>query len=222
MNKAFIEIPQKILRQIHAQSSPTFRFYYSENVLLRKIFWFRLHIIWNIIVRMSDCKFNSCLDFCGGGGVFLPTLASAFAEVVSADYEIDEAKRIESFFKLKNIVLKGGDILETDFEGKRFNVIIAADVLEHFKNLSDAVGLLTRLLENDGILVTSLPSENMLYTLVRKIFRLKKPFDHYYSATEIESYLYSIGFIPVRCLYPNILWPFFSITAWHYSCSSAK
>lgn len=217
MKNKFVEIPHNILLQIHSQFDYTFRFYYSKNVLLRKIFWLRLRVIWGILIRVRNCRFNSCLDFGGGGGVFLPTLAVVFNEVYSADFEIEEAKRVASFFKIKNIVLKGGDILTANFDSKRFDVIIAADVLEHFIELADVVGLLDTLLEDKGILVTSLPSENWLYALVRKIFGLKKPFDHYNSAKEIELYLSSIGFISLRSMYPNILWPFFSITAWRRS-----
>lgn len=141
---------------------------------------------------------DRCLDFCGGGGVFLPTLASCFKFLTFVDLEDTEAKKIVSFFKLKNINLIKGDVSNIEFERNSFDVIIAADVLEHFKDLSLPVSILKRCLSKDGVLYTSLPTESYLYVLLRKLFKVPAPKDHYHKGYSVEKYLQNSGFIRTK------------------------
>jgi len=76
--------------------------------------------------------------------------------------------------------------------------VIAADVLEHFQDLSFPVSVIKRWLKNDGRLYTSLPTENWIYTSLRKVFGVQKPEDHYHTGYEVERYLQSNGFKPIR------------------------
>ena len=165
-------------------------------------------------------KKNKCLDFGGGGGVFLPTLSKLFSNVVSIDLEISEAEKICSAFNLINIDLIHADILSKELSDSTFDAIIAADVLEHFKDLKPAVKKINGWLKTDGVLVTSLPTENWVYVLLRLIFGVKKPFDHYHSGYEVECFLKNNGFERVHRsnvpLYFGIL-PLYLISVWRKS-----
>lgn len=206
----FVELDSKFLSKIATDSERVPTLYYSKNWFVKKFFWLRLKLIYKMLKkRKAD---DRCLDFCGGGGVFLPTLSSCFKSVTFADLEDTEAKKVVNFFKLNNVDLVKGDIANTKFKPNSFDVIIAADVLEHFKDLSVPVNILKKCLSKKGVLYTSLPTESYLYVLLRKLFKIVKPKDHYHNGSVIEKYLQTLGFIKVKRRYvPFCYIPFFSL-----------
>ena len=148
---------------------------------------------------------------------FLPTLSKLFSNVVSIDLEITEAQKICSAFNLKNVKLIRADILSNELSDAPFDAIIAADVLEHFKDVKPAIKKLNKWLKTDGILVTSLPTENWVYVFLRLIFGVKKPVDHYHTGYEVEVLLCENGFRSLHKsnvpLYFNIF-PLYLISVW--------
>tara|TARA_B100002051_G_C16706303_1_gene623995 strand:+ start:1164 stop:1706 length:543 start_codon:yes stop_codon:yes gene_type:complete len=177
-----------------------------------------MRIKWLYLRLRKFCnKKNNCLDFGGGGGVFLPTLSSFFSNVVCIDLEVNESKKISKFFNLKNVSFIEGDIVKETLPEFEFDVIIAADVLEHFKDLEPAITNIKKWLKIDGTLFTSLPTENWLYTVLRKVFRVQKPLDHYHTGYEVETILKKSGFRPIHksCvpLYFGFF-PLYLITVW--------
>ena len=72
---------------------------------------------------------------------------------------------------------------------RTFDFIVAADVLEHLRDLEPVVEELNRLLVPGGRLVISAPSENVLYAVGRKLFGFTKPEDHYHEPRDIEESL---------------------------------
>lgn len=62
----------------------------------------------------------------------------------------------------------------------KVDVIVAADVVEHFADTRRVVEKLKKFMNTHMVLATSLPTENTLYELLRLLFRKKKPEDHYY------------------------------------------
>ncbi len=77
-------------------------------------------------------------------------------------------------------------------------------------------------LADDGVLVTSLPTESWIYMLLRKAFAIEKPKDHYFSGGEVEASLRRIGFTPLE----RRFLPFgirtsslFLVTAWRRAAS---
>jgi hypothetical protein len=66
-------------------------------------------------------------------------------------------------------------------------------------------------------LYTSLPSENILYVFLRKVFGITKPVDHYHTASEVEKYLSEHGFNRIKRVCVPLYWPIlplFSVSAW--------
>lgn len=213
---AFVEIPRAFLKSIATGSDRIPTLYFSENIFARKFFWLRLRMIHRMMHRL-DADRRNCLDFCGGGGVFLPTLASAFDNVVCVDLETEEAFRVKQRFGLENVQMVQADIASTSLPGAPFFNIVAADVLEHFRDLSVPVKALRAGLDANGRLFTSLPTENWVYVALRKLFRIRKPADHYHTACEVETFLRDSGFKCVsRCFVPLYfpIFPLFSICAW--------
>ena len=183
---------------------------------MRRIFWQRLYLI-NRLISCHAQKWERCLDFGGGGGVLLPTLTQRFSLVALLDLDAAEARQVAQHYQLDNVTILQQDIVTADFQAPSFDTIIAADVLEHFHELSMPVTALHRWLSHDGLLITSLPTENWVYLMLRKLFGVTKPVDHYHTGYEVEAYLATHGLEKIASvsspLYFHIA-PLFLITAW--------
>ncbi|EEF59962.1 Methyltransferase type 11 [Pedosphaera parvula Ellin514] len=212
----FIEIPQEYLAEIADDSDRIPRLYYASNYVLRRMFWRRLYSLTSMMNRTLDAR-ESCLDFGGGAGVFLPTLSRSFEKVTLVDLEAHQAKLVKNRYGLDNVEIVQSDAAELDFTSKPFDAAVAADVLEHFKDLSLPIPRLHRWLKPGGVLFTSLPTENWVYVLLRKVFGIEKPWDHYHTAYEVEAQLEKNGFQRIRTSCVPLRFhiaPLFLITAW--------
>ncbi len=213
---AFAEIPRDFLSRIATDSERIPRLYYSRYAAVRAFFWMRLRLVFRLMRRLSP-RAKNCLDFGGGGGVFLPTLCRAFEQVVCVDLETVEARAVQLEFGLDNLRLVQGDIGAVELTAAPFDAIVAADVLEHFPDLAVPVAALERWIARDGVLYTSLPTENGLYVALRRVFGITKPADHYHTGAEVEGFLERRGFTRVARLhvplYRGVL-PLFLVSAW--------
>jgi len=212
---SFVEIPAEYLAGIADDSNRIPRLYYAGNRILRRMFWQRLHALNRLMQRVHG-RDGTCLDFGGGSGVFLPTLSKRFEQVTLLDLEARQARQVVEKFDLRNIAVVENDATTVEFD-RLFDVAVAADVLEHFKNLDMPVERLHRWIKPGGILFTSLPTENWVYVMLRKIFGVEKPWDHYHTGYEVEARLAQSGFrrikttcVPLRAP----IAPLFLISAW--------
>lgn len=109
-------------------------------------------------------------------------------------------------------------LIEQDVRGAvlgSFDAVVAADVLEHFKELDAPIDALKAATTSGGVLVTSLPTENFVYRALRWVFRIEKPDDHYHTAYEVEARLAEAGYRKLRTTaIPNRLAPIFLVTSW--------
>lgn len=214
----YIEPPMSLLRGISADLNPevSLDVYCSGNVLLRRFFWLRLRLLCHLIGRVAPAP-GECLDFGGGSGVFLPTLAAGFHRVTVIDRNTAEARQLVARLGLDRVDLVNADILAHDFTGRRFDAVIAADVLEHFLDLDPPIERIRTWLAPGGVLFTSLPSENVAYRTLRVVFGKQKPEDHYHGAAEVERRLRGHNFRKIVGLYHPLylrVAPLFYISAW--------
>ncbi len=212
----FSKPDKDFLASIATDSDRIPQIYYKGNPLMSYVFWFRLKWIAKRLLKHAP-RHGKCLDFGGGGGVFLPTLSNIFKQVTSIDLEISEAQKLKNHYLLSNVELIQADIREAKLIDAPFDAIVAADVLEHFKIVKPAVAKLHKWLENDGVLITSLPTENWVYVFLRIMFGVTKPEDHYHTGYEVEEILRNNGFkqihrsnvplyIPLAPLYLISVW----------------
>lgn len=170
--------------------------YIHPNPIARDIFWQRLEILTNMI-KKEVVSYESVLDFGGGSGVFSYVLSEMFRKVDIVDLDTKDAVNIKQRFSLDNVSIYQEDISNFQIRD-RYPIIVATDVLEHFKDLSIAERFINRAISADGYLAVTLPTENWIYELGRKIVRKQKPIDHYHSSKEVISYLESKGYEIVK------------------------
>lgn len=210
----FVPVPNDFLASIATDSERIPQLYYCGNGISSRVFWARLREIHRLVGVHANLA-GRVLDFGAGGGVFLPTLAETFAEVVSIDLETTEASRVVERFGLRNVTLVEGDVTRAWLSQAPFDAIVAADVLEHFRDLGPPVEALRRWLAPGGRLFTSLPTENFVYTGLRRVYGIEKPVDHYHTAYEVEAHLARSGLHRIaRRHVPLRLAPLFLVSVW--------
>jgi len=177
-----IRINKKLLEEITDVNNER-NIYVHPLALARDIFWQRLEYAFKYIEKYTNINDN-ILDFGGGSGVFARTLSTYFNEVSIIDLDTQDAVSIKKYFELDNLNIITEDI-NTFTSIEKFNVIVATDVLEHFKDLGQPLNFFNKFLLKDGFLLVTLPTENKLYEFGRLIINKSKPSDHYHTSEEV-------------------------------------
>ncbi|MDD5223069.1 MAG: class I SAM-dependent methyltransferase [bacterium] len=183
----FIRIPRSFYREnfIPADANLTTGNLYSHpDPLLRWIFWERLRKICGLA---RGIKAETVLDSGCGGGELLPSLAGYYPRVWGIDLRIANARRVTEHYRLKNVTLIEGDFLTQDFPPGFFDLVVAADVLEHQRDLEAFIRKMHAVLKPGGTAVVSLPVEGFFYRLGRKLFGLTAPEDHFHAYPELRA-----------------------------------
>jgi 2-polyprenyl-3-methyl-5-hydroxy-6-metoxy-1,4-benzoquinol methylase len=213
------KIEPELLRKFYLECDPdkaTPTLYFSQNRLIRWFFWLRLSVIVGFFDKKIK-KYDTCLDFGGGGGEFLPTLSQYFENVTLLDLNTERASKVVDHFQLNNVVLEEKNIFDDNGTNETYTLIIAADVLEHFKSPDKVIQILRLKMNKNSVLITSLPTEGLIYIILRAILGIEKPVDHYFTAKEVEVMLEDAGFRKFKRTYLPLkfnLFALFSITAW--------
>lgn len=181
-------IPAEFLKAHYSNSEHVPDLYWHPIPFVRELFYDRLE---KIVVFMSQLpsKDQVVCDFGGGGGIFLPTLSAYFKKVVLMDLETKEAEGIVQEYHLQNVEILKGDVLLNSLPKDSFDIVVAADVLEHFINVQEPIEEIKRLLKPKGLFFVSAPTENFLYRLGRMALGFRKPADHFQDAEKIEETL---------------------------------
>ena len=158
------------------------RTYCDPNPIVRYLNWIKLERLfrWG---RHEGAQV--ALDLGCGTGIFLPTLSSEFRRVVAVDLDVSVAMKVQAYFLLNNLNLIRAHASFAPFRAGVFDIVFAASVLEHFRDLAEILGEIQRILRPGGTLLMVSPSENLFYRIGRAFFGYQKPFDHYHSAGEI-------------------------------------
>ena len=135
----FFDIPQAVYRTLAPPGDERTELYRSRNPFMREVFWSRLRVLYRFIKAAGVNR--SCLDFGGGSGVMLPTLSRTFREVECIDLDATLARRFVHEFGLPNVRVREENLLRS--ADRRYQAIVAADVLEHFIDTRRAIDAIT-------------------------------------------------------------------------------
>jgi predicted TPR repeat methyltransferase len=194
--------------------------YLSDSALLRRFFWLRIVIIERLIERVlvtrSLCT-DRALDLGGGIGLVTALMSSRFDSVTMLDLDTSVGRNLHKQLGLTNIAFVEEDAVAYGPRAVQQDLIVAADVLEHFQNLDPIIRSVDQMLASGGVLITSLPTESRFYRFLRLIFGKKKPPDHYHDARTVELALQRAGYRPLERRFLPLGVPvlsLFSIVAW--------
>jgi len=163
------------IRQVLATAEPgrldeaAFPAYSHRNPLINWLFWQRLRKVMEHIQRPT--LYERVLDFGCGSGVMLPHLSQISSQVTAMDVDLLPLERAQAYIPLaSNVEVKDASKNGiADLPANSFDLIIALDVLEHVKDLPRTLNELLMLLKQDGQLIVSGPTENILYQIGRRV-----------------------------------------------------
>lgn len=196
--------------------------YNSKNIIIRWLFLKRINYAFN---QLNKNKKNICiLDAGCGDGILIKKLSK---HNFSNLYGIDFNENVESL-KIDNANIICGDLNKTIYEDNQFDIIFILDTLEHIKDVSKVIVELHRILKEDGIIITSLPTENIFYKLGRLILKGTTKMDegpgtgiHYHTANELDKYI-SDKFSKIKTKFIPFFPPFNLFNMINYKKSLSK
>ena len=182
--------------------------YAHKNPIIDYIFWQRI----SLAVEFIDKNVNSnaaILDFGCGTGVLSFELAKKGFNLTSIDLDLSPLNLLQSKIKYpSNITFIEHDFLTMNFESQKFKAIVALDVLEHIplEILPEYLKKFDELLQPNGFIIVSGPTENWLYRIGRKI--AGNDFTGHYHETNINKIknVFNLNF-QVK-LISKLIWPF--------------
>ena len=135
--------------------------YSSKSYFVKKVFWDRI----NTAVKFSDINDKSMvLDIGCNTGHLLKKINEL--DTKCKCWGIDVEEKI-STLKIKNCQFKVEDIKKTSFGNEYFSTIFALDILEHIKDIDNAILEIHRVLKPDGVFILCGPTESFFYKLCR-------------------------------------------------------
>jgi len=163
-----IEIFKEILfthekHQFDEQALPS---YTNPNPLMRYLFWERIKIVINSISYLRNL--DTCLDFGCGLGTMVPFLLQKTKSLYVLDLDISLLKELGKKEGWKNVVYVT-DLNQMKEQKGKLDLILALDVLEHVDNLPEVLDQFSQLLSENGKIIITGPTENLIYKIGRKL-----------------------------------------------------
>lgn len=168
--------------------------YLHPNPLMRWMAWRRVEVVAKRLEKLGESKHGEAtiVDFgCGTGVLFEEALRWAH-RLIGVDVVLDSARLLAAEHDL-DVDLKTPEQAREEIAPGTVDVIIAAEVLEHVDPLGESLELFKAWLAPDGVLLVSLPTENLLYRMGRRMAGFEGHY-HHDDARSIDSSIRDAGF----------------------------
>ena len=176
--------------------------YLHPNPAMRFMAWRRLEVIAAMLggwfakrPRGDDAR--AVLDFGCGTGVMFREALRYVDRVYGVDIVLRAASLLKTEFTLDAVELLDPTEVPERVADDSVDAVLAAEVLEHFESLDEPLSMFSRVLKPDGRLFVSVPTENALYKLGRKLAGFKGDY-HHSDASTIDRDIVRFGFERVR------------------------
>lgn len=197
MDRASSELLERISRDLSQEDRAEMAIpsYLHQNPALRWMAWRRLEVVVDSLSRLAPRKAagSVAVDFgCGSGVLFKDSLAR-FEKVIGVDLVLGAAKKLVSELALGEVQLCTPAEAESVIAPGSADVVIAAEVLEHVDDLPPTLTQFKTWLKPGGRLLVSLPTENALYRLGRRLAGFSGHY-HHSNAASIDEDMQRFGF----------------------------
>lgn len=133
------------------------------------------------------------MDYGCGTGVLFDELGKSANRIYGVDLALDPARLLIKEWGLQKVVLLDPDAASQQIANHSLDAIVAAEVLEHIRPLEHTLESFHNQLKPGGKLLVSVPTENVLYRLGRRLAGFD---DHYHesNAAAIHAQILESGF----------------------------
>ena len=171
--------------------------YLHRNPALRWMAWRRVIVTAKHLAAAAGSGGNgrqtTIMDFGCGTGVLLEECSRHAERVYGVDLVLDSARFLTREWALDRVTLLTPTEAAAQVAPESLDLIVAAEVLEHVEPLEPALEQFRTWLKPGGRLVVSLPTENFLYKLGRRLAGFSGHYHHATAAT-IDPVITSVGF----------------------------
>jgi 2-polyprenyl-3-methyl-5-hydroxy-6-metoxy-1,4-benzoquinol methylase len=188
--------------------------YYSNNLFIKLLFEKRQNIA---LMYISKINPYILLDIGCGDGSLIRKIKKKNKMIKTFGIDINpNVIKLNSIFKEK--IFSKQDLNKLSFKRNSFDTITCLDVLEHIKDLNSALSKIKSVIKENGFLITSEPTENLLYKSLRFIY--KGTFSqesgptagaHYWNANQIDKFIRLHGFKRIHNKKIPISFPFLTL-----------
>jgi predicted TPR repeat methyltransferase len=152
--------------------------YLHRNPLMREMAWARVERLARRLEREAERRrIRRVVDYGCGSGVLLEHASRLADEVLGIDLVLAPAKLLVQRRALSNVEIAGPERLGS-LDAGSVDVILAGEVLEHVQPLAPLFAEMQRALVGNGLLLASLPTENTLYRLGRRLAGFSGHYHH--------------------------------------------
>lgn len=172
------------LEKNYELAEAAFPAYANKNKFIDYLFWKRLKVPFDYISSLN-VKYD-ILDFGFGSGVFSYMLSKEGHNVTGIDKELSPFKKVQEIIMFPNN-FKGYESNPVNLQlinDKKYDFIVALDVLEHIEDLDSIVDYFITILKPNGKIIISGPTENIFYKIGR--FLAGKDYTGEYHVTDID------------------------------------
>ncbi|MFQ5653710.1 MAG: class I SAM-dependent methyltransferase [Planctomycetota bacterium] len=170
--------------------------YLHRNPALRGMVRWRLALLSRRLRRRAHpgCR---VLDFGCGCGVLFRDAAAVAETVYGVDPVLEPARMLVDHYRLENVRLLTPDAAAREIAPASLDVVICAEVLEHIEDLGGTLGAIREQMKPAAHLLVTLPTENRLYRLGRRLAGFTGEY-HCSNAARVHRRITDAGFRSLR------------------------
>lgn len=194
-------LPEDLLRRMGERLSAEDRdelaipSYLHPNPAMRWMAWHRLEVVADRLGRLLAARAppRTVVDFGCGTGVLFEVAAVLAERVIGVDPVLAAAELLLAERPLPGVELVGTDALAEAVAPASVDVVVAVEVLEHIDPPGPVLVELGSLLRPGGRLLVSLPTENRLYRLGRRLAGFSGHY-HHWDARSVDREIRRLGY----------------------------
>ena len=170
--------------------------YTHKNPIMRWVAYSRVKTLIRWMINYNNTTSN-IIDFGCGTGILLPSISSQASFAYGVDLILQPARQLVDYYQLSNVILMLPNAIGNQIPDNSVDLIFCGEVLEHISNLRPILLQFQQKMKKNSHLLVSLPTENFLYKLGRKLAGFSGDY-HLSHPSKIHSEILESGFKQIR------------------------
>lgn len=166
---------------------------YMVPIYSRLVYYKRLEFCMKAIKKFSRLPKGASFNFADigcGFGVFMRILGKEYPKSRLVGVDLREENQLQYGYKLvdkKESLFIRGDALNIPLKDEQFDIVLTTDALEHVADPIKGLKEINRILKKNGLLIILVPTELLLFRIIRKILINRKMHADYHWVGSVKN-----------------------------------